>query len=77
MLSVLCSLFSVLIVPDASFAFQSMNYYHALKARGVPTKILHYPNDDHGVTRVVMAGGDCTVNTTRWFNKYLDHKPTA
>lgn len=49
---------------------QSFEYYRELKARGIPTKVLTYPNDNHGI-RTPLSMADEIVHTARWFKQYL------
>ena len=47
-----------------------LEYYQALKALGVETRLLCYPEDVHALDKIA-TGGDVWVNMYNWFNKYL------
>ena len=49
---------------------QGIEYYHALRAKGVPTKLLIYEDCDHAID-LVMSESDFWINTKQWFDKYL------
>ncbi|XP_069063600.1 acylamino-acid-releasing enzyme-like [Pleurodeles waltl] len=57
-----------------------MEYFRALRAKGVPTRVLWYP-DNHSLS-TVEAEADGIVNSTTWIVRYLpsfeknqEHKP--
>ncbi|CAG9534968.1 unnamed protein product [Cercopithifilaria johnstoni] len=51
-----------------------VNHYRAfirnLNARGIPNKILSYPEACHSLEEVDVEA-DCAINTVRWLDKYL------
>lgn len=47
-----------------------MEYYHALKARGVPTKLLIYENDVHAIDRP-LSEADHWLQIGRWLEDHL------
>ena len=49
---------------------QGLEYYHALRAKGVPTKLLVYDDCDHAID-LVASEADHWINTLRWFRTYL------
>ena len=49
---------------------QGLEYYHALRAKGVPTKLLVYDDCDHAID-LVACEADHWINTLRWFRTYL------
>jgi acylaminoacyl-peptidase len=49
---------------------QGLEYYHALRAKGVPTKLLVYDDCDHAID-LVASEADHWINTLRWFKSYL------
>jgi acylaminoacyl-peptidase len=49
---------------------QGLEWYHSLRSRGVPTKLLSYPEDDHAIAGVA-TGSDHWINIKRWFDEYL------
>jgi len=49
---------------------QGIEYYHALRAKHVPTKLLVYNDCDHAIDGVASEA-DFWINTKRWFDKYL------
>ena len=49
---------------------QGIEYYHALRAKDVPTKLLVYEDCDHAID-LVMSESDFWINTKQWFDKYL------
>ncbi|BES97341.1 acylpeptide hydrolase [Nesidiocoris tenuis] len=51
---------------------QGINYYYALKARSVPTKLLLY-EDNHGL-RETPHTVDFAINTILWFLETIDYK---
>jgi len=46
---------------------QGIEFYRALKARGVPIRYLTYPGNNHGISEV-DAEADCMMNTILWFS---------
>uniref|UniRef100_A0A8D2LEG5 Acylamino-acid-releasing enzyme n=1 Tax=Varanus komodoensis TaxID=61221 RepID=A0A8D2LEG5_VARKO len=49
---------------------QGLEYYHALKARGVPTRMLWYPGNDHALSGV-EAEADGFMNIALWLIQHL------
>ena len=49
---------------------QSMEYWYALKERGVPTKLVIYPDEGHSI-RAPEHVSDLTARIVGWFNQYL------
>jgi dipeptidyl aminopeptidase/acylaminoacyl peptidase len=49
---------------------QSLEYWHALKALGVPTSLVIYPREGHGLHEPDHLA-DATRRTLAWFDKYL------
>lgn len=49
---------------------QSVEYWHALKAMNVPTSLVIYPGEGHGIRQPEHAM-DARKRTVAWFNKYL------
>ena len=47
-----------------------IEYYHALRAKGVPAKLLLYDDCDHAID-LVVSEADHWINTKRWFDQYL------
>jgi len=48
---------------------QGWEWYYALKARGVPTRVHEYPNDSHQLSNVDCAA-DVFVNMVMWFQMF-------
>ena len=51
-------------------ASQTVEFWHAMKAIGVPTAIMIYPGEGHGLREPVHAE-DALQRTLAWFDKYL------
>ncbi|GKY94258.1 hypothetical protein MPSEU_000391600 [Mayamaea pseudoterrestris] len=49
---------------------QGMEWYHSLRSKGVPTKLLTYDDDDHAIGGVVSEA-DHWINIKQWFDQYL------
>ena len=49
---------------------QGIEYYHALRAKKVPTKLLVYDECDHAID-LVSNEADFWINTKLWFDQYL------
>ncbi|KAH0629992.1 hypothetical protein JD844_012520 [Phrynosoma platyrhinos] len=49
---------------------QGLEYYHALKARGIPTRMLWYPGNNHALSGV-EAEADGFMNIALWLIKHL------
>jgi dipeptidyl aminopeptidase/acylaminoacyl peptidase len=49
---------------------QTEEFWHALKAQGVPTAIMIYPGEGHGL-REPQHAQDALERTLAWFDKYL------
>lgn len=52
---------------------QSVEYWHGLKDLGVPTSLVIYPEEGHGIRNPVNAA-DVRARTLAWFGKYLAEK---
>jgi dipeptidyl aminopeptidase/acylaminoacyl peptidase len=51
-------------------AAQTQEFWHAMKAMDVPTSIMIYPNEGHGL-RDPQHLADVQARTLAWFDKYL------
>jgi dipeptidyl aminopeptidase/acylaminoacyl peptidase len=51
-------------------ASQTVEFWHAMKAVGVPTAIMIYPGEGHGLREPVHAE-DALQRTLAWFDKYM------
>jgi dipeptidyl aminopeptidase/acylaminoacyl peptidase len=49
---------------------QSLEMWHGLKAMGVPTSLVIYPGEGHGL-RKPADEQDAEARTIAWFDKYL------
>jgi len=49
---------------------QGVEYYHLLKARGVPARLLMYPEDSHPIDKPASEA-DQWVNIAAWINQHL------
>ncbi len=49
---------------------QSVEYWHGLRDQGVPTSLVIYPDEGHGI-RGVENAADVRARTLAWFDKYL------
>ena len=49
---------------------QTQEFWHALKALNVPTSIMIYPGEGHGL-RDPAHSADAMERTLAWFDKYL------
>jgi dipeptidyl aminopeptidase/acylaminoacyl peptidase len=49
---------------------QTQEFWHALKSLGVPTSVMIYPGEGHGL-REPADVADATARTLAWFQKYL------
>jgi dipeptidyl aminopeptidase/acylaminoacyl peptidase len=49
---------------------QSVEYWHALKTMGVPTSLVIYPDEGHGL-RDPAHRTDSVERTIAWFDKYV------
>lgn len=54
---------------------QSIEYWHALKAINVPTSLVIYPDEGHGI-REPKDALDARRRTVAWFGRYIGH-PTG
>mmetsp|Transcript_20005 Transcript_20005/g.41316 ORF Transcript_20005/g.41316 Transcript_20005/m.41316 type:complete len:860 (-) Transcript_20005:54-2633(-) len=52
---------------------QGLEYFHALRAKNVPSKLLIYEDCDHALDKVVNEA-DFWINTKRWFDDHLRKK---
>jgi dipeptidyl aminopeptidase/acylaminoacyl peptidase len=55
---------------------QSREYWHALKALGVPTEFVVYPNEGHAILNPEHRR-DIQERVTAWFDQYLKAAPAA
>jgi dipeptidyl aminopeptidase/acylaminoacyl peptidase len=53
---------------------QAMEFYRALRARGVPVEVAIYPGEGHGV-RKLPASIDLVARTTAWFERFMPARP--
>jgi acylaminoacyl-peptidase len=49
---------------------QGIEYYHALRAKNIPTKLLVYEDCDHAIDRVASEA-DHWLNIKQWFDEHL------
>lgn len=49
---------------------QGIEYYHSLRARNVPTKLLMYEDCDHAIDGAASEA-DFWINVKRWFDEHL------
>jgi acylaminoacyl-peptidase len=49
---------------------QGLEWYHSLRSKGVPTKLLTYDGNDHAIAGV-KAEADHWVNIKQWFDNHL------
>ena len=49
---------------------QSFEYYHLLRAQGVPVKLLAYPGMQHALNDFPREEGDVWINVVMWFTKF-------
>lgn len=49
---------------------QGLEWYHSLRSKGVPTKLLVYDDDDHAIAGV-LSEADHWINIKKWFDQYL------
>jgi acylaminoacyl-peptidase len=49
---------------------QGLEWYHSLRSRGVPTKLLVYPEDSHALDKVTTEA-DHWIHIKQWFDEYL------
>ena len=49
---------------------QGVEWHHALKARGIPTRLLMYPEDSHPIDKPVSEA-DHWINVVHWINEHL------
>jgi dipeptidyl aminopeptidase/acylaminoacyl peptidase len=52
---------------------QSVEYWHGLKDNGVPTSLVIYPDEGHGIRGPANAA-DVAARTRAWFDRYLAAK---
>jgi dienelactone hydrolase len=53
---------------------QTQEFWHALKTLGVPTSIMIYPGEGHGL-REPADVADASARTLAWFDRYLSEPP--
>jgi acylaminoacyl-peptidase len=49
---------------------QGVEWHHALKARGVATRLLMYPDDSHPIDKPASEA-DHWINVAQWINEHL------
>jgi acylaminoacyl-peptidase len=49
---------------------QGLEWYHSLRSRGVPTKLLVYPEDSHALDKVTTEA-DHWIHIKQWFDEHL------
>jgi len=49
---------------------QTQEFWHALKSLGVPTEVMIYPGEGHGL-RDPENSADAVKRTVEWFDRYL------
>lgn len=49
---------------------QGIEFYHALRSRGVPARLLLYPEDSHPIDRPTSEA-DHWINVAHWLNEHL------
>ena len=54
---------------------QTQEFWHALKTLGVPTSIMIYPGEGHGL-REPADVADASARTLAWFDRYLSERST-
>ncbi len=55
---------------------QSYEFWHALRAEGVKTQLVIYPNEGHGFVSPVH-NRDRTIRTAEWFEQNLNNQPAT
>lgn len=55
---------------------QGTQWYYALRSKGVPTKLLTYPTDDHTIGNV-CSEADLWLNIKRWFDLHLCQRSSS
>ncbi|XP_063148038.1 acylamino-acid-releasing enzyme-like isoform X1 [Candoia aspera] len=53
--------------------YQALEYYRVLKARGIPVRLMWYPEGNHAISGVV-AEADVFMNCAQWIIHYLSTK---
>jgi len=53
---------------------QAIEFYRALRWRGVPTEVVVYPAEGHGV-RDLPAAIDLTTRAVAWFERFMPARP--
>jgi len=53
---------------------QAMEFYRALRANGVDTEVVLYPEEGHGV-RTLPAAIDLATRTVAWFERFMPPNP--
>ena len=53
---------------------QSVEWWHALKNLGVPTKLVVYPDEGHAISKPADAR-DYTLRTLEWFEEWFAKAP--
>ena len=49
---------------------QGLEYFHALRSRGVPAKLLMYPEDSHPIDKPASEA-DFWVHAAQWINQHI------
>lgn len=49
---------------------QGTEYFHIMRSKGIPSKLLMYPDDDHAIDRV-ESEADHWINIKKWFDEHL------
>lgn len=49
---------------------QGTEYFHMVRSKGIPSKLLMYPDDDHAIDRV-ESEADHWINIKKWFDAHL------
>lgn len=50
---------------------QGLEWYHSLRSKGVPTKLLLYPKDCHALDRDTTEA-DHWIHIRQWFDQYFE-----
>ena len=51
---------------------QGLEWYHTLRSRGIPTKLLTYGRDNHAIAGV-QSEADHWIQIKQWFDEHLDY----
>ena len=58
----------------ATPAGQAVEFHRVLKERGVPTEVVRYPLEGHGV-RDLPAAIDLATRVLKWFERFMPPTP--